>query len=138
MADKQLSAEDLQAAAFMRFAEGLSWERIATRLGCARETLRRWRNRGDAWEQAVAEVIAEMMLQGGATAWGCLVRRAHQGDVQAARAILDRVAGAVEQTVHLRRDELSDLSDLQLETLIEDLKAAEAGQREADRCEHGS
>ena len=98
---RELNSEDLKEAARLRFMVGMKWERIADRLNCDPATLWRWRNRGDAWDKAKAEVLEEMKHQADTTAWGALIRAAQNGDVSAAKELLNRTEGAVTQKQEL-------------------------------------
>jgi transposase len=115
---------ELELIAWLRFAEGMSWERIAQRVGKDRRTLYNWRERGEAWDAARNKVIEEMKHQGEPTAWGCLLRQAAHNDVAAAKEILNRTAGAVVEkrelsgpnggAIPFRREDYADLSPEEL------------------------
>ena len=93
---RELSAQDFERAAYLRFCEGLNWDRVAREIGCVRQTF--WYNRNNPlWLTAAAKAIEEIRSIGGAEAYGCLLRQAHNGDTVAAGKLLDRIEGAVTQ-----------------------------------------
>lgn len=88
-------------AAYERHREGRTWVKSAEAIGAAENTLREWdRNHDEEWEKACAEVIEEMRREGAGAAWRALVEQVRcKCDVAAAKEILNRVEGAVGQTL---------------------------------------
>lgn len=89
------------AAARMRYMGQMAWEAIADELGISSMTLRTYREK-PLWAEAVAAVVEEMKREGVPEAWAALVRCARSDDISAAREILNRIEGAVKQTVETR------------------------------------
>ena len=122
-ANTELTPEVLREAARLRFAEGLTWERIEQRLKCTRRALFNWRMKGEPWEAAVAEVVEEMKAQAAPTAWGALVRGAARGDVAAAKELLNRIDGAVPQKQELEHSGTVELAWWERVKQVQDGKA---------------
>ena len=94
MAERQLTIDDLEIAAFERFANGLTWERAAKQVGCTRRCLHNWRKKPE-WETAKGRVLTLLRQDASETGWGCLMRQAQRGDVSAAKELLARAEGPV-------------------------------------------
>lgn len=95
----KITEDTLRDAAILHFLEGLSWERVAKRLETTAKTLRNWRDKGEPWQGIATEVVDEMRAQAVPTSYGCLLRQAQNGDVSAAKELLNRCEGAVPQEV---------------------------------------
>ena len=93
---RRLGHDELVLAARLRYIDGLSWDRVAQRMECHRNSLLHARkHRPDEWGKAKSEVLDEMKAEGSETAWGCLLRMARANDVTAAKEVLDRIEGKV-------------------------------------------
>ena len=91
---RHLTAEDLERAAYERFAPKQTWGEIGNMLGCTEKTL--WSHRQTpAWKDAKRAAIARIHDEAPGIAWGALVHAAHEGDVSAMREILARLEGPV-------------------------------------------
>lgn len=97
----RMGLEQQMAAARMRYMGQMAWEAIADELGISSMTLRTYREK-PLWAEAVAAVVEEMKREGVPEAWAALVRCARSDDISAAREILNRIEGAVKQTVETR------------------------------------
>ena len=117
---RHLTAEDLERAAYERFANKQTWAEIGNLLGCTEKTL--WSHRHTpAWEGAKRTAIARIHDEATGVAWGGLVRAAREGDVAAMKEILARLEGPVPHRLQHGQDPHSPplLPSVEIVRLIE-------------------
>jgi len=95
---EKLTREELELAAYHRFAGGCTWEQAAEKIHVSVKTLRAWRKK-PLWRVVTEKIIAELRDDGSAEAWGCLMRACRANDVSAAKEVLARLDGPVSQRV---------------------------------------
>jgi len=101
MTKKRDEATTLLEAARLRYMGRSGWQEIADQLGVSIRWLYDHRQ-GEAWVNAVALAVDEMKREGVPEAWAALLRCARDNDISAAKEILNRIEGAVKQTVETR------------------------------------
>lgn len=100
---ERTTREQLELAAYYRFAGGYTWEQTAEKIGITVRALRDLRKK-QTWRAAQAKIIAELRDGGSAEAWGCLMRACRENDVTAAKEVLARLEGPVAQKTQIGGD----------------------------------
>lgn len=101
MAGKLGEHGTLVVAATNRYMGRMTWDEVASSVGVDPRSLFEVR-KTDRWQAAVADVVCEMRKEAIPTAYACLVRCAEQDDVAAAKELLNRAEGAINQLHELR------------------------------------
>ena len=100
---ERTTREQLELAAYYRFAGGYTWEQSAEKIGITVRALRDLRKKR-TWREAQEKIIAELREGGSGEAWGCLMRACRANDVAAAKEVLARLEGPVTQKTQIGGD----------------------------------